>query len=217
MEQGPAKGPIASAAESSGRSCDQIRGLMHLSRSTRLAAQRVRTPVLMQPGPVPSTLPFHSAGLLGWLSKAPGVLIFTAQIFNHQELHQILDLMCSRAGGQFSGRLCECLGCCQAGSQFSERLDECLGSCRAGSQFSGRLCECLGCCRAGSSGRGFDSGAGSGSGGDGEAGTEEVGTPRAGACAPKGKCKRSNLGQAQVKVCAAQLTSHIPRCTAHAV
>ena len=80
---------------------------------------------------------------------------------------------------------------------------------------AGALCECLRCCRPGSSGRGFDSGAGSGSGGDGEAGTEEVGTPRAGVRAPKGKRKRSNLGQAQVKACAAHSASHIPRRTAH--
>lgn len=133
----------------------------------------------------------------GMGEQAPGMLIFSAQIFNHQELRQILALTCSRAGSQFSRRLCECLGCCQAGNQSR-----------------GRICECF-CCRAGSSGRGFDSGAGSGSGGDGEAGTEEVGTPRAGARAPKGKRKRSNLGQAQVKACAAHFTSHIPRRTAH--
>ena len=117
----------------------------------------------------------------GMVEQGPGMLVFWAQLFTHQELRQILALTCSRAGSQ-SGR---------------------------------HLRECLRCCRPGSSGRGFDSGAGSGSGGDGEAGTEEVGTPRAGARAPKGKRKRSNLGQAQVKACAAHFTSHIPRRTAH--
>ena len=48
MEQGPAKGPIASAAESSGRSCDHIKDLMHPSRSISLAARRVRAPVLLR-------------------------------------------------------------------------------------------------------------------------------------------------------------------------